>query len=78
VSGFLGRQNTHTCTQHHARWRLGVRTGLTASLPNVLVQHVLEYRTITLEAGGVDVGQVVGNDRHARLLRIQAGLGNPQ
>ena len=49
-----------------------------AGLAHVLVQQVLEDRAVALEAGGVDVGEVVRNDRHARLLRIEAGLGNPQ
>ena len=31
---------------------------------------------LALEAGGIYVSQVVGNDLHTGLLRIQAGLGN--
>ena len=32
----------------------------------------------TLEAVGADVGEVVGDDVELRLLRIEAGLGNPE
>src|SRR3546814_21190477 len=31
-----------------------------------------------LETGGVDVGKIVLHHRHARLLRIESGLGNPE
>ena len=33
---------------------------------------------LLLEAVGVDVGEVVGRDRHARLLRVESGLGGPE
>ncbi len=52
--------------------------GRTAGLRDVLVQQVLEHGPAALEARGVDVGEVVRHDGHARLLRVQSGLGYPQ
>ena len=75
--GFFGGHDAHTGAQHQARGGLRVGTHLGAGLAQVLVEHVLEAGAVALEAGRVDVGQVVRDDRHARLLRIQAGLGNP-
>ena len=43
-----------------------------------LVQEVLEDRLVPFEAGGVDVGQVVGNGGHVGVLRAQAGLADPK
>jgi hypothetical protein len=42
-----------------------------------LVQQIFKHSAVALEAGCIDVGQVIGNDVHARLLRIQASFGNP-
>jgi hypothetical protein len=67
---FLSGQYTYTRTQLKARWGLLSGCVLAASLPNVLVQQVLKYGAVTLKACRIDVGQVVGDDVHARLLRI--------
>jgi hypothetical protein len=50
---------------------------LGAGLALDLVQLILEYGAGFLEAGGADVGHVVGDYVHVQLLRFQAGLGNP-
>ena len=42
-------------------------------MPNRLVKQVLENRTRPLEAISADVGQVIGNHIHARLLGIEPG-----
>ena len=76
--GFFGRDHARTGTEHQASGRLGVSAGLAAGLANALVEQIFEHRAVALEARRVDVGQVVRNDRHALLLRVQAGFGNPQ
>ena len=43
----------------------------------VLVQQIFKHSAVALEARGIHVGQVIGNDVHARLLRIQASFGYP-
>jgi len=66
-----------TCTQHQTCGSLGVGCGLSTCLANILIEQIFKYRAVALEARGRYVGQVIGNDVHARLLRVQAGLGNP-
>src|SRR3569833_2986490 len=51
---------------------------LRAGLADGLIQQVLDHGTRALEPAGADVGEVVGNHVHLRLLRIQTGFGNPQ
>jgi len=75
--GFFGRNDAHAGAQHQTSRRLCVGAHLSSGLTQVLVQHVFERSTVAFESGGVDVGQVVGDDRHPRLLRVQAGFGNP-
>ncbi|KAG1394532.1 hypothetical protein G6F59_014166 [Rhizopus arrhizus] len=58
--------------------QLRLRRRGTAGLAHLLVQQVLEAGTVLLGAGGVGVGEVVGNHRHAHLLRIQSGFRDPQ
>ncbi len=65
-------------TQLQAGRQLRLRGGRAAGRTHLLVQQVFERGTVALEAGGIGIGQVVGNDRHARLLRIQSGFGDPQ
>jgi hypothetical protein len=49
-----------------------------ACLAHVLVQQVLERNTRALEAVRADVGEVVGNHVELRLLRVEAGLADPE
>jgi hypothetical protein len=51
---------------------------LRANLAYILIQEVFEYRARLLEAGGTDVGKIIGYYRQTRLLRIESGFGNPQ
>ena len=74
---FFGGNHAHTGSEHQAGRGLGVRAGLAAGLADVLVQQVFENRAVALEAGRVDVGQVVRNDVHTRLLRVETGFGYP-
>jgi hypothetical protein len=46
-------------------------------LADVLVQKVFENRAVALEARRIYVGQVVRNNVHTRLLRVEAGFGYP-
>jgi len=74
----LGGENPRTGTHHEARWCQGVGTRLAARLSHVLIKQIFEVGAIALKPGGINVGQVVGNHAHALLLRIEAGLGNPE
>ena len=49
----------HPGAQHQAGGGLGGGAGLSAGLAHVLVQQVFKNRAVALEAGGVDIGQVV-------------------
>ena len=75
---FLGGHGTHTGAQIEPGGKFGILRGAGADLAYVLVDQILERGAIALEAGGVDIGQIIGNDRHARLLRIQSGLCDPE
>ena len=55
-----------------------IAVAMGAGLAHVLIEQVLEHRVRTLVAHGTDVGQVVGDGVQLRLLRIQAGLGDPK
>ncbi|MNO63817.1 hypothetical protein D3C76_545330 [compost metagenome] len=74
----LGADNAHTSTDLQAGRQLAVLGGLRAWLAFDLVQQVLEFGAITLEAGGRDVGQVVGDDRQVGVLCGQAGFSDPE
>ncbi|MNN11199.1 hypothetical protein D3C81_1241460 [compost metagenome] len=74
----LRADNAHAGTQLQAGRQLAVLAGLRAGLAVDLVQQVLELRTVALEAGGGDVGQVVGNGGQVHVLGGQARLADPQ
>ncbi len=74
----LRTDDAHPGTQLQAAGQLAVLTGLATRLATNLVQQILELGTITLEAGGRDVGQVVGNGRQVHVLGGQTGLADPQ
>jgi len=74
---FFGGIDLDTGTEHQAGGCQGVDSGLTAGLLDVLIQQVLEHGAITLETRGVDVGQVVGDHVHARLLRVETCFSYP-
>ena len=67
---FLGGHDTHPRSQLEAGCGLRVSACLPTSLADVLVQQILKDRAVALKARRVDVGQVVGDHVHARLLRI--------
>src|SRR3569832_1745853 len=46
----------------HTRRQLRVLRGLAPDLPHVLIKQILKCGGAALEAGGVDVGEVVGHD----------------
>jgi len=73
-----GGDHAHAGTQLQAGWQLRLCRGGAAGLAHLLVQQVFKTGTVLLEAGGVGVGEVVGNHRHAHLLRIQSGFRDPQ
>ena len=58
--------------------QLGLGGSGATGLADLLVQQVFEAGAVALESGGVGVGQVVGDHGHARLLRVQSGLGDPE
>jgi hypothetical protein len=58
-----------------ARWQLAVLGGLGAWLTLDLVEQVLEFGAVALEAGGRDVGQVVGNDGQVGVLLVRLFYG---
>ena len=55
--------------------RAGVR-GLRAGRLDVLVEQILEFGPLLLEAGGVHVRQIVGDDFDIGLLGQHAGRGD--
>ena len=74
---FFGCDDASTGTQHQACWGLCRSRCLTTGLPHVLIQQIFEHGAVALEARGVDVGQVVLDNRQARLLRVQTGFRYP-
>ncbi|MNP09396.1 hypothetical protein D3C76_1015030 [compost metagenome] len=74
----LGADNAHTGTDLQARRQLAVLGRLRTRLTLDLVEQVCELGTVTLEAGGGNVGQVVGNDRQVGVLGGQAGFSDPK
>ena len=64
--------HAHSGSHHQARGRLSIRRGANLATWNtdLLVQQILERRAVALETGGIDVGEIVGNRRHAHLLRV--------
>src|SRR6185312_1439472 len=74
----LGRHRPHAGADLQARRQVGLLRRVGARLAQRLVEEILEHRARALEAGRVDVGEVVGDDVDLRLLRVEAGLGNPE
>ena len=74
--GFLGADDTHTGTQLQARGQLAVLGGLRTGLATDLIEQVLEFGAVALEAGRRDVGQVVGDGRQVGVLSGQTSLGD--
>ena len=74
LSGHHSRTGTHLKTRGQDR----VLRRLGADLTDILVEQVLKNSSTTLEAGGADIGQVVGYGRHLGLLCIQTRLRNPK
>src|SRR5690606_18321170 len=72
------RYHTNASTQRQASRRDRVLRGRAANLAHVLIQQLLEHRAALFVTRGIDVGEVVGRDGHARLLRIESGFGGPQ
>ena len=72
------RYDSSTGTEQQAGRCRRVGGGLSTALPDALVQKILEGRTVALETCRINVGQVVGDDRHARLLRIETCLCYPE
>ena len=56
---FFRGDHPHPGAQHQAGGGLGGGAGLAAGLTYVLVEQVFKNRAVALEAGGVDIGQVV-------------------
>ncbi|MNT08964.1 hypothetical protein D3C72_1437230 [compost metagenome] len=74
----LSANNAHTRTQLQARRQLAVLGRLGTGLAAGLVEQVLEFSAITFEAGGRDVGQVVGNGGQVHVLSGQTGFTHPK
>ena len=50
--------------------------GLLSGSARVLIGHGREVGAIALETGGADVGEVVGDHAHPRVLRFETGAGD--
>ena len=74
----LRTDNTYPGTHLQARWQFAVLGGLSTRLAFDLVEQVLELGAITFEAGGRNVGQVVGNGGQVGVLCSQTRFCNPQ
>ena len=44
--------------------------------PRILIGERGEIGAVALEAGGADIGEVVGDDAHARILGLEPGAGD--
>ncbi len=75
---FLGCHGTDPGTERQAGRQLCVLAALAAGLAYILIQQILEQGARTLETGGIDIGQVVADDRQTILLGLETGLGNPK
>ncbi|MCY1442590.1 hypothetical protein D9M71_589650 [compost metagenome] len=64
----LRADHAHTGAELQAGGQLAVLAGLGAGLAVDLVQQVLEFGAVALEAGGGHVGQVVGNGGQVHVL----------
>jgi hypothetical protein len=73
----LGGHDAHARAEREPGRVLGVLRALRSHLPDVLIHEVLERGAVGLEAGGVGVRQIVGNDCHPRVLCVETGLGGP-
>lgn len=72
------RDGPHPGTELQSARDLAGLRGLRSRLTERLIQEILKDRTRPLETVGTDVGQVVRNHVHARLLSIEAGSRNPE
>jgi hypothetical protein len=67
----------HPCAERETGRVLGVLGALRADLTDVLIHQILKRGAAGLEARRTGVGQVVGNDRHPRVLRVETGFSCP-
>ena len=67
----LGGDDARTGTHHQARRCNGLRISGGTGLADILIEQILKHCPVALKRNGVDVCEVVGNDRHASLLRSQ-------
>ena len=66
--GFLRVDNTHTRADGKGRVKVCLTRGLFTCGAAHLIKQCFEIGPVTLEAGGVYIGRVVGNHLHSVLL----------
>ena len=71
-----GRLDRHAGPEVEAGGVCGFARGALTGDASVLIGERGEIGTIALEAGGADVGEVVGDDAHARILCLEPGAGD--
>ena len=74
---FFRRDDAHARAQGQAGRILGILRALRADLPDVLVHQILKGGPPRLEACRVGIGQIVGDHRHPRVLRVETGFCGP-
>jgi hypothetical protein len=67
----------HAGSQGKAGRILGVLRALRADLLHVLVHEILKRGPIRFETRGVAVREVIGDNRHLGVLRVETGLCGP-
>ena len=72
--GTIDAGGFHPETQLRARRHDGAGiAGIGAGLPHVLVQQILKFNPLALEARGRHIGDIVGNDFNIGLLSLHSG-----
>jgi len=73
----LGRHRTNTGTNLQTGWQRGLFRRLRTRLADSLVKQIFENCALTFKPIGADVRQVVGDDIHIGLLRVEARFRDP-
>ena len=74
----LGGHGARANAELEPGWQLGLLRGLRAGLADGLVKQVFKDGAALLEAGGRDVGQIVGNHVELGLLGVESRAGDMQ
>ena len=71
-----GADNRNTCAKVKAHGISGLIGGLLTGNALFLISQSGEISAVAFEARRADIGQVIGNHAHARILRLKPGAGD--